>query len=147
MSTPTVVAGGPLPSLVRRGPAPYAGGYGLFTTRAVKAGEVVLHLTDPLVVVPDDKHLGECCSGCMLWRPPPPLAQKQEQEQEPRYPDPEVEGLDQDLKLVRCAWCTVVWYCGKVGRRGRGVYVCMLPCSKADRADAICVCWWGALEL
>ena len=113
MSAPAVETRGQFPSLVRRGPAPYAGGQGLFTTRAVKTGEVVLHLTDPIVVVPDDKHLGECCSGCMVWRPPPA---RRELAQE-RYPDPEVEGLDedQDPTLVRCAGCTVVWYCGKVG--------------------------------
>lgn len=118
MSGPTVMAGGLSPSPLRRGPAPYAGGQGLFTTRAVNAGEIVLHITDPLVVVPDDKHLRECCSGCMLWRPPPPPPSPppQEQGRKPQYPDPEVEGLDQGPMLVRCAWCTVVWYCGKVGR-------------------------------
>jgi len=112
----------PLPTNnLRPSPAPYSSGRGLFLTQRVDAGQLVLHIPNPLVAVPDDKHLGSCCSWCLKWDAPVEKereAREKEKEKEEEYPDPgiEIEGEDVGkVELVRCSGCKVVWYCGKVG--------------------------------
>ncbi|KAF8426264.1 hypothetical protein EV426DRAFT_715621 [Tirmania nivea] len=77
-------------NLLRARPAPYSSGRGLFVTETVQPGQLVLHVPAPLVAVPDDRHLASCCSWCMRQA-----------------------GSAEDARLVRCAGCRVVWYCGK----------------------------------
>lgn len=79
-----------------------------------------MHIKDPLIAIPDDKHLDSCCAGCMRWKgKDDEKDDKKEGEKEEQYPDPGIEDIEdekdeQQIKLVRCSGCTVLWYCGKV---------------------------------
>ena len=44
-------------------------GTGLFATREVREGEVLMVEEEPEAAVPDDAHLAETCSWCFGWRP------------------------------------------------------------------------------
>jgi hypothetical protein len=77
------------------------GGNGLFATTRISSGSPILEIPSPLVTVPDDAHLAETCSYCMLWMP-----QTSSQSMLNYYTE--------DKSLSFCTGCNVVKYCGKV---------------------------------
>lgn len=70
-------------------------GTGLFTSKAIDAGEPVFRIERPLACVPDNEHLAETCYNCFLWIPP-----------EDRSED--------DTTLKTCSGCKAAKYCSKV---------------------------------
>ena len=72
-----------------------------------------MHVKDPMIAMPDDKHLDSCCAGCMQYRWKE-LKKGGQGEGKEEYPDPGIEDIEEEIKLVRCSGCKVVWYCGKV---------------------------------
>ena len=76
-------------------------GTGLFASKGIPAGELVIRINDPLVSVPDSPHLTDTCSNCFAWVP------KGQAGAEDEY-------LSVELKA--CTGCKIVRYCGKVGR-------------------------------
>lgn len=77
------------------------GGTGLFATTKITPGQLVLSIPEPLVTVPDDIHLTECCSRCMLWRPAGNRTSM-------------LNLYEDERSLNYCAGCRVVKYCSKV---------------------------------
>ncbi|KAF8467778.1 hypothetical protein BDZ91DRAFT_848377 [Kalaharituber pfeilii] len=94
---------------LRQSLAPNGAGTGLFTTRSFMPGEVVLHIAEPLVAVPDEKHIRECCSGCLKWKPGDKEGGNGDGGRQLKYPDPE----EQEERLMKCTGCNIVRYCGK----------------------------------
>lgn len=83
-------------------PSPH-GGTGLFSGCKIAPGQLVVDIPEPLVVVPDDGHLKECCSRCMVWKPEDGVFSRW-------MLDPYRDGQ----LLSFCAGCRVVKYCSKV---------------------------------
>lgn len=81
------------------------GGTGLFAASQIIAGQLITGIPEPLVTVPDDAHLKECCSWCMAWKP----ATVDEGSKSMLNP------YRDETSLNYCAGCRVVRYCGKVG--------------------------------
>ncbi|KAH8149607.1 uncharacterized protein LAJ45_06237 [Morchella importuna] len=76
------------------------GGTGLFATTKITPGQLVLSIPEPLVTVPDDIHLTECCSRCMLWRPAGGGTSM-------------LNLYEDERSLNYCTGCRVVKYCSK----------------------------------
>lgn len=80
------------------------GGVGLFADCKISPGQLVVDIPDPLVTVPDDAHLKECCSRCMAWRP----------EDDGASPISMLNPYLDEQPLSYCTGCRAVKYCSKV---------------------------------
>lgn len=76
-------------------------GNGLFASRDIPAGDLILLVNRPFLAVLDTPHLDDACSNCFVWVPQGGAA----------------AGGDErdDVVLRACTGCKVVKYCGKVG--------------------------------
>ena len=83
-----------LPSHIQKRSIPRAGN-GLFTLKAIDAGEEVLRVERPLVAVLNQGQLIAACEWCFIWVP-------------------EGKGTP-TTKLRVCQGCRIVKYCSKVG--------------------------------
>ncbi|KAI9838683.1 MAG: hypothetical protein M1819_004997 [Sarea resinae] len=81
-----------------RAPSPGTGA-GLFASRDLAPGEVVLSIARPLLVIPDSARLKETCSNCFAWLPRSAIGSRG-------------HHLD-DVTLKTCTGCRVVGYCSK----------------------------------
>lgn len=71
-------------------------GIGLFTSKPVDAGALVLSIERPLVRVPDNEHLAQTCYNCFYLLPP----------------EDRSDTVTKTLKT--CTGCQVVKYCSQV---------------------------------
>lgn len=85
-----------------------ATGEGLFTTRALAAGEEVLAIERPVIALPDERHLPEVCEWCFRW---PGGGDGRRREEEKSDGEKVGDGAEE---LMQCRACKVVRYCGKV---------------------------------
>lgn len=83
-------------------PSPH-GGTGLFVDSKIAPGQLVLDIREPLVTVPDDAHLKECCSRCMAWKPEDGVSSRSM-----------LNLYHDENPLSFCTGCKVVKYCSKV---------------------------------
>ncbi|KAL7268574.1 hypothetical protein RUND412_008797 [Rhizina undulata] len=115
MSSPTTI------NKTFTAPSPHDGN-GLFAQCDLHPGDPILQIL-PLIAVPDDAHLSECCSWCMSWTGHKPQSRSQERIVElpdnEGTEDPPLEFEKNELKLSWCTGCRVVKYCSK-------------QCQKAD---------------
>lgn len=79
------------------------GGVGLFAVCKIPPGQLVVDIPDPLVIVPDDARLEECCSWCVVWRPKDGIS-----------PMSMLNPYRDENPLSYCVGCRVVKYCSKV---------------------------------
>lgn len=78
-------------------------GVGLFASRDIGAGQLILHINELFVSVPDTPHLDKTCSTCFLW-----LSGDQSEN------GTSVEGRNNVSRLKACMGCKVTKYCSKV---------------------------------
>lgn len=83
-------------------PSPH-GGTGLFPECKIAPGQLAIDILEPLVVVPDDAHLKECCSWCMVWKPKDGVSSESI-----------LNSYHAEQLLSICTGCRVVKYCSKV---------------------------------
>ena len=76
-------------------------GRGAFASQDIPAGSLVLEISNPLICIPDDAHLDDCCSYCMSWKPSSGASSV-------------AQSYTDDAPLSYCLGCKVVKYCGKV---------------------------------
>ena len=86
-----------LPSHIQQRFISHAGN-GLFTIKAIDAGEEVLRVERPLVAVLNQGQLVRVCEWCFIW-----------------VPEGEAKAK---TKLRACQGCRIVRYCSKVGFAG-----------------------------
>lgn len=76
-------------------------GNGLFASKDIPAGDLILRVDRPLLAVLDSPHLNDACSNCFVWVPRGGAA---------------ADGDERDNVTLRaCTGCKIVRYCGKVG--------------------------------
>ena len=76
-------------------------GNGLFASKDIPAGDLILRVNRPLVTVSDSPHLNDTCSNCCIWVPQGQAAA--------------VGNGKEKVTLKACTGCKIVRYCGKVG--------------------------------
>jgi hypothetical protein len=78
-------------------PSPVSG-RGLFATKSLPPGELILTIERPLLCALDEKHLEDTCANCF------------------RLVEEEDSNVDEDekVKLAACSRCKQLKFCGKV---------------------------------
>lgn len=96
----------------------YAGN-GLFASKDIPAGDLILRVDRPFLAVLDSPLLNDACSNCFVWVPQGGAA---------------AGGDGRDNVILRaCTGCKVVRYCGKV----RGDWFVLLACPYVTTSGAI----------
>ena len=89
-------------------------GDGLFASKDIPAGDLILRIDRPFLAVLDSPHLNDACSNCFVWVPRGGAA---------------VGGDERDNVTLRaCTGCKIVKYCGKVGGDLYLLSACLLVC-------------------
>lgn len=76
-------------------------GNGLFASKDIPAGDLILRVDRPFLAVLDSPHLNDACSNCFVWVPKGGAA---------------AGGDERENVILRaCTGCKIVRYCSKVG--------------------------------
>ena len=98
--------------------APWNPGNALYAARDIPAGALIMSIEDPLVAIPDDPHLSQCCSRCLVWRPDaadsPTAGSGKDKKGKGKAGGSMMDTAFSDIKLSYCMGCKVVKYCSKV---------------------------------